>query len=455
MPEPWELDVAAAREALDREDLSAFDLLAACLRRIDELDSGVRAWEYVDPALAAGYARSAPAGPLQGIPVGIKDIFNTSDMPTTMGSPVWATFTPGNDARVVHYARLAGSVVIGKTVTAEFAVHAPGETRNPHDLDRSPGTSSSGSAAAVACGMVPWALGSQTAGSIIRPASYCGIYGFKPSYGVLPRTGMLKTTDTLDSIGFFTRSARDLRPLLDVLRVKGADYPLIHATLDRHQANGSKDKPRIGLVTDSLDVWASASEQAGRGLRDFAARIAGEVVVEEARAPVELNEVHQVHEKIYDRCIAYYFDKESREGTLVSPQIQKMVKRGREISTEEYAEMLGRQEELRTVYQRWAADYDAFLTLSTSGPAHALKAVDGPDSALIWTLCGAPTVGLPVLSHDPGLPLGAQLVGHRFADHELLDLVDGLDRAGHLPPVAPVTPEVTRPSDPPGLKAQF
>ncbi len=170
---------------------------------------------------------------LLGIPVGIKDIFNTIDMPTCMGSPLWKGFTPGNDARVVHNIKFQGGIIAGKTVTAEFAVHSPNETRNPRDVNYSPGTSSSGSAASVASGMIPLAIGTQTAGSIIRPASYCGIYGFKPSFGTLPRTGMLKTTDSLDCVGLFATNIDDCKLLFEVMRVKGLDYPYVHQYLEK------------------------------------------------------------------------------------------------------------------------------------------------------------------------------------------------------------------------------
>ena len=156
---------------------------------------------------------------LENIPFGVKDIFNTCDFPTQMGSDLWAGFQPGNDARVVDSVLKQGALLVGKTATAEFAVHSLGLTRNPHDLTRTPGTSSSGSAAAVSAGIIPFALATQTAGSIKRPSSYCGVWGFKPSFGLIPRTGVLKTTDTLDTIGFITSHALNLRPLLDVLRL--------------------------------------------------------------------------------------------------------------------------------------------------------------------------------------------------------------------------------------------
>src|SRR3990167_8157472 len=186
---------------------------------------------------------------LECIPVGVKDIYNTADFPTQMGSPLWKDFTPGNDARAVYHLKRQGANIVGKTVTAEFAVHALDKTLNPYDATRTPGTSSSGSAVAVSMGMVPAATGTQTAGSIVRPASFCGVYGCKPSFGTIPRTGMLKTTDSLDQIGFFTVHAEDLRRLFDSMRVKGENYPISNAALaDESRQKSKGDKWRVGFA---------------------------------------------------------------------------------------------------------------------------------------------------------------------------------------------------------------
>lgn len=440
IPEAWRLGVVELRSAIEAGDLTPVEAVGASLERIAACEDAVGAWEYLDGDLALADAAASRPGPLHGVPTGVKDIFNTRDMPTTMGSPAWATFMPGNDARVVHYARQAGSVVVGKTVTAEFAVHTPGKTRNPHDLTRSPGTSSSGSAAAVACGMVPWALGSQTAGSIVRPASYVGVYGFKPSYGSIARIGMLKTTDTLDQVGFFTRSVRDLAPVFDTLRVHGADYPLVHASLDRHKPV-TFTRPRIGILTDALgDTWDVATPDARAALENLARSLekaGAEVVPAEPRG---LSEAHEIHETIYDRCIAYYFDQEARDGTLVSDVIRSMWQRGQSISLESYRAALVRQAELRRELTAYATGFDALVTLSTAGPAPAFGGADVKDSALIWTLAGLPVVSVPAFRTENGLPFGAQFVTARFRDHVLLDLLQWLGGRDALRDVDPVTP---------------
>src|SRR6266852_804004 len=194
--------------------VSSEQLVEACLARIREVDGRIEAWAFLDPEYALEQARAAdewrrsgrPLGALHGVPVGLKDIIDTADMPTENGSVLHAGRTPSRDASVVSLLRVAGAVILGKTVTTEFATRTPGKTRDPHDPAHTPGGSSSGSAAAVAAGMVPLALGSQTTGSTIRPASYCGVYGFKPTHGLIPRPGMFRLSRTLDHVGLFARS---------------------------------------------------------------------------------------------------------------------------------------------------------------------------------------------------------------------------------------------------------
>src|SRR5919197_11082 len=205
--------------------ISSQELVDACLKRVREVDSQVQAWAFLDPDHALAQARAAdefrlsgrPIGALHGVPVGIKDIIDTADMPTENGSVLHAGRTPSRDATVVSMLRAAGAVIMGKTVTTEFATRTPGKTRNPHDPAHTPGGSSSGSAAAVAAGMVPLALGSQTTGSTIRPASYCGVYGFKPTHGLIPRTGMFQLSRTLDHVGLFARAIEDIALLAGTL----------------------------------------------------------------------------------------------------------------------------------------------------------------------------------------------------------------------------------------------
>lgn len=425
------LSASEAARRIKAGRLSALELVEACLAQTDRLEPVVRAWAYlaaesareracsIDQAIEQGQG----VGSLAGIPVGVKDIFNTVDMPTEMGSPIWAGFTPGNDARVVSYLKWADGVIFGKTVTAEFAVHTPGPTVNPHQPEHAPGTSSSGSAAAVAAYMVPLALGSQTAGSTIRPASYCGIYGFKPSFGLLPRTGSLKTTDSLDTVGFFARTVDDLELMFEVLRVHGADYPISHALLGDTGRQKALDRPwRVALVKGPK--WQDAEDYAKKAIVQYASTLArhAKVIVDEPDLPALLDEAHDVHALIYNKALSYYFKEEFKKGALVSPILKAMIVHGQQIALEQYRAALNRQSEIAQALDRWFQDHcDIILTLSTGGAAlKGLDAPDRPDSCLIWTLCGAPVINLPVFVGPSSLPFGAQIVARRYNDFDLL-----------------------------------
>jgi Asp-tRNA(Asn)/Glu-tRNA(Gln) amidotransferase A subunit family amidase len=278
----------------------------------------------------------------------VKDIFNTEDMPTCMGSPIWEGFTPGNDARVIFYLRQADAVIPGKTVTAEFAVHTSGKTVNPHDSRYSPGTSSSGSAAAVASFMVPLAIGTQTAGSIMRPASYCGVHGFKPSFGLIPRTGMLKTTDSLDTVGMFARTPQDLELLFDAIRVHGEDFPMVRKFLEdpARQTKGSRPW-KIALATSSIWVWPHAEKYAQQALLGFASRLSeNHVIVEEVKLPEDFNTAHEIHGTIYDKTLSYYFKEEFKKRTLISEVMYEIVNRGNRVTVRNWFELALKEVEL-------------------------------------------------------------------------------------------------------------
>lgn len=446
-PSAHELTATQARQRIQEGRLTARALTQACLDRIERVDPFIKAWVYLDPkqalrqaeALDAALSRGEDPGPLAGIPVAIKDTFNTADMPTQMGSPLWAGFTPGNDARVVAAIRQAGGILLGKTVTAEFAVHTPGPTVNPHHPEHSPGTSSSGSAAAVAAQMAPLGLGSQTAGSAIRPASYCGIYGFKPSYGLIPRTGMLKTTDTLDTVALFARCPEDLELFLEEARVKGRDYPLVERHLHRLTRRRSDNEPwRVALVKGPQ--WSHAQTYAQQALMQLASELADQqgIHLEAKEPPAELEEAHAVHETIYDKALSYYFKQEFQKKQWISPTLQAMVQHGQTISLQAYRQALQRQAELAQSLDRWFEEgVDLVVTLSTSGEApKGRETPDLPDNCLIWTLCGVPAVNLPLFSGPTGLPFGAQIVARRYHDFQLLEFARLLWRKACVrPPV--------------------
>lgn len=452
-PNEWNAGEAVRRMAA--REISAVELVDACLAQIDRFEPILQAWAWVAPETARGAAArldeagrtgGSIAGLLRGVPIGIKDIFNTADMPTAMGSPIWERFLPGNDARVVTELRLAGGIVLGKTVTAEFAVHTPGRTRNPHNPDHMPGTSSSGSAAAVAARMVPVALGTQTAGSVVRPASYCGVYGYKPSFGLVPRTGSLKTTDSLDTVGWFGRTVDDVALLFDVLRVRGRDYPVAEAAQADRAARRSPGAPwRIALVRGPR--WDDAEEYAREALVGFASRLARVpgMVVEDVALPAGFDEAHEVHAAIYDKALSYYFRGESTREQLVSPIMKALIAHGQSIDGERYRAALARQDELARAIDFWFRDrYDILMTLSTGGEApRGLESTDRPDTCLIWTMCGLPVLSIPAFSGPLGLPFGVQVAARRYGDRQLLDFASALVDEGVAPAEAPRPPLVS------------
>ena len=417
----------------------------ACITAVERHDSQVQAWVTFEPArlreaaaaTTARLTRGEPVRALEGVPVGVKDIFNSADFPTQMGSPLWAGFTPGNDARAVFHARRAGALIPGKTVTAEFAVHTLGKTLNPWAAERTPGTSSSGSAVAVAMGMVPVALGTQTAGSIVRPASFTGVWGMKPSFGLIPRTGMLKTTDSLDTVGFFVGHAADLGTVLDALRVHGRDYPVSHAAFtDSARQAAPVGRPwRLALLRPQVSSHAPAyARQALEGWCWLARRTLGErVEIIEPELPYELAECHRVHATIYNRALAYYFRAEHGRAELVSPVMNALIEAGLRITPAEYEAALERQVELARVAERFMRGFEIGVTLSTAGEAPLRQVEEAPDSALMWTLAQLPAISAPVFRSPRGLPFGLQLVARRYNDPLLLKFVDEAVQAGLLP----------------------
>lgn len=416
--------------------------------RVKQQNDTLKAWEYVreDQWLAnldEALHTTSDYNVLRGVPVGVKDIFNTADMPTAMGSPLWSDFTPGNDARVVHNIKFNGGVIAGKTVTAEFAVHTPNETRNPWNTDYSPGTSSSGSAAAVAAGMIPLSIGTQTAGSIIRPASYCGVFGFKPSFGTIPRTGMLKTTDTLDSVGLFATNAADCRLLFDVMRVKGLDYPYVHNRLenpDFQQPTGARWK--IGIVTDQHPVFSGYSDYAVNAFQQFVAQLRAEKdleIVHPSFGPLFIK-AHDFQPVIYHKSLSYYFKKEFENKTLMSPVMNEIIAEGNRIEPQAYQAALQKQQQISAEMNTLLNDVDILITLSTAGHAPAFGvAIDPADTSLIWTMCGLPVINLPLFQHE-GLPFGVQVLSKKYGDYKLFDFVQLLTDRGLAPAFAALSP---------------
>ena len=415
MSPAYELSAAEAARRIARGQLTSEALVAACLDRIAAREPAVLAWAFLDPELALGQARTLdrePArGPLHGVPVGIKDIFDTADMPTEYGSPIHRGYRPKWDAACVALLRRAGCVILGKTVTTEFAHVHPGKTRNPHNPAHTPGGSSSGSAAGVADHMVPLALGTQTGGSIIRPGAFCGTVACKPSFNSINRAGLKFAAESLDTIGVFARSAEDAALGLHVL--SGRDVP------DFKQAPGRK--PRVGLCRtprwrDADAATHAAIERAAAQLAKAGARVA------EFELPEGCAELFEEHGKIMNyesaRALAWeYLNHPDQISATLRPRIEQ----GWKITREAYdaARLLARDCRRRLAARM--TDFDFLVTPSAPGEAPGTLETTG-DSVFnrVWTLLGVPCVTLPCASGPHGLPLGAQLVGPFDGDSTLL-----------------------------------
>ncbi len=433
------LGASEAAEAIRSGRITSEEVVGACLERIRELEGKVGAWAYLDPAHALSQARARdaarkerqPLGPLHGVPVGVKDILDTKDMPTENGTVLHAGRQPTRDATVVRLLREAGAVILGKTVTTELAVYFPGKTRNPHDPERTPGGSSSGSAAAVAACMVPLAIGTQTNGSVIRPAAYCGVYGYKPTHGLISRHGILAQSRPLDQVGVFARSVGDAALLAGELVVSDESdpdtEPRSRAPLAEAAAEDPPVPPRLAFV--KTPMWDQAEPETHRAFGELVEHLgpaAGEVEL-----PPVFQKAVDWHRTIHEADLARSFEREYARGRdKLSPGLREMIERGQQTRAVDYNRALGQIAVVNQELDGLFEEYDAVLTPATAGEApRGLESTGSPIFCTIWTFCGMPAVTLPILQGPHGMPLGAQLVGRRGDDARLLRTARWLDRS--------------------------
>ena len=427
-PDTTVLTAKEAAAEIARGALSAEEYTGACLERIAAVEPDVQAFAHFDREHALAQARALDRhkaeggriGPLHGVPVGIKDIFDTTDYPTECGSPVLAGRRPEADAAAVRKLRDAGAVIIGKLVTTEFAYYSSGKTRNPHDLTRTPGGSSSGSAAAVAAGMVPLAIGSQTNGSVIRPASFCGVFAVKPSHGLISRAGALLLSRNLDHVGAFARSPEDLGLILDVL--VGQDpadpdsLPYAEPGFRRAAAEEPPLPPSFALVRTPM--W----DKADAGTRSGLEELAKEVGAQEIEMPDDFRNAWDGHRAIMAVDMAHNLGHLVDKGGELSPALRALVAEGREVTAVQYLAAVrdARRyaERLSYIFEQSA---DAIITPSAAGVApKGYGSTGDPTFCTLWTLLGYPAVNLPLLADPAGLPIGVQLVGAPRRDERLL-----------------------------------
>jgi len=414
------LSLIEAAEGIRNRRFTSEAYTQALLARIASLDEAIQAWAWLKPAealkaarLADDYlnSRGAP-GSLQGIPLGVKDIYPTAGVPTQMGSPAFAGHVPTRSARVIELLEAQGGFVLGKTVTTECAFLFPGKTRNPWNPLHTPGGSSSGSAAAVAAGFVPAALGTQTNGSVIRPAAYCGVVGFKPTQGVIPIEGALTFSHTLDQPGIFTRSVEDAAFLAASLADAGAQPP----------ERCTRSTPPV-LAAVKTPVWEQAEEHAREQFRESIEKLrAGGAQVEECELPESFGLAHRAIRTIMAAESALNLGELVRDkAPLLSATLKDFVAEGASVSAVTYLDALKLRLALQDELERFLARFDAIITPPATGEAPAtLEQTGNPTFCSIWSLCGVPAVTIPVGSGPQGLPLGLQLVGRKGKDGELL-----------------------------------
>lgn len=415
------LGAGALAEGIRNGAFSAEAVVRSCLERIAQVDGTVQAWAFLDPELALQQAcaadrhqaSGAPLGTLHGVPVGIKDIIDTADMPTENGTVLHAGRRPAKDAAVVARLRAAGAIIMGKTVTTELATYSPGKTRNPHNPEHTPGGSSSGSAAAVAAHMVPLAVGTQTNGSVIRPAAFCGVVGFKPTYGLINREGVLRQSPALDQIGVFARSPDDAALLAENL----CDAVALPRWLEGAGAAQLR-LPRIAFVKTS--IWNRTAFDAREALAGLAARLSGTLI--EVEMPEAAVGTWDWQRTVMEAEIAANYDAEWQQGRdRLSESLRSQIERGRAINAVDYRHALERIASVNVAFEPLYAACDVIMTPAVPGAApRGLDSTGDPAFCTLWTFCGMPALTLPLLRSSNGLPLGVQLVAPRYGDAQLL-----------------------------------
>ena len=432
MSDDTSFEISNARqwaELIKSGDTTSAVLVEQCIESIESSDHDIHAWVDFDKDLALQQSvklddirkKGQPVGALHGIPVGVKDIYDTADFPTCYGSEIHTGRQPDQDCAVVEKLKEAGAVTMGKAVTTEFAFVHPSVTRNPHNLQYSPGGSSSGSAAAVAAGHVPLAIGSQTNGSVIRPASFCGVYGFKPSRGIISRRGVLETSNSLDQVGLFARDVGDIAFLADVLSGYDAEDNACYiepkpAMFQGYQSDVPAEPAIAWLDMPYADRYA---EDASEGFEELLEVLGTRV--ERLPVPQTFAALIPCHKIIYEyeivRCLQNEIDNHWDQ---LSDTIKLTITDAKSHTDELYQEALEIKSAAEDWFQEFFNDYDAILTPSALSEAPLMGSTGDPVCCTVWTLCGLPCINLPLLHGNNELPIGVQLVGAFRQDDRLL-----------------------------------
>lgn len=424
-----DLSAIELRDKLATGEVRAIELTEACLQRIEETDADIEAWAYLDPdhvrkqadLLDQSRKSGRPIGPLHGLPIAVKDIIDVEGMPTENGSPIFAGNYPRQDAGLIARLRQAGAILAGKAVTTELAVFHPGKTKNPLDKTRTPGGSSSGSAAAVAARQVPLGIGTQTNGSVIRPASFCGIVGYKPTYGMIPRTGVISQSPFLDTIGVFANSVEDaaLFGEIAIFIDQGDPANLISATPRLTNAAASQPPltPTLGLVKTAR--WNDADDATQKAFGELSEALGGNC--DEVELPSVFDNVWDWHQDIQFADIAKNYGVHYQKSkNLLSDRLIEIIEIGQKVLATDYETAKDWREILNRGLDEVFERYDAILTPAAIGEAPVGTATGDPVFSTMWTLLGMPCISLPLFDGPNGMPIGVQLAGPRRDDARLI-----------------------------------
>ena len=416
-------------QSLKKGEFTCLELVKSYIDQINKYENKIEAWEFFDEKLILNQAKKLDEdhqlgkvhGDLHGVPVGIKDIFDTGDMPTTDGTEAHKENLSWNDCTVVSKLKQAGAIIMGKTVTSELAYFSPGKTKNPHDPTRTPGGSSSGSAAAVASHMVPLAVGSQTNGSIIRPASFCGVVGYKPTKGLISRHLVLQVSRALDQIGVFSNTLEDAALISEQLFGYDKQDPDTSLNPKPKLLVASKQKPPMEplFAYIKLPFMNELDDNAKEVFDELKDTLKGRV--DEMELPDGFKEIPNWHKIIMESDMARSFSEEYKKSKdKLSDTIIETIERGKKYTAVQYNDALSKIDAANSYFNQFFYDYDAILTPSAVGEApKGLKSTGNPIFCTIWTFCGMPCITLPLLQGKNGLPIGVQLVSSLFDDERL------------------------------------
>jgi len=438
MSDIFSLSASELAAQLREGEISSVEVCSQYIERIGKFEKDVKAWSHFNKKLLLEKAAEAdehrisgkPLGVLHGLPVAVKDIIGTLDMPTECGTTIRKKMNTSQDSEVVNLLKVAGAIIMGKTETTELAYFHPGKTTNPHDYKRTPGGSSSGSAAAVAAYMAPLSIGSQTNGSTIRPASYCGVVGYKPSYGLISRYGILKQSDKLDQVGLFGKSVEDVALLARVLIKKDLfDPSTIH-----YSAEDMMDVCRKGPLFDPKFIfyktknWKNIDKESQKSFEIFIKTFKKNIEVFDT--PSYFDDIRKYHKIIHETDMAnnfqLYYKKYKKK---LSKEMVSAIERGLKNSATEYAEAIDFMKRSYDSYKEVFEDYHGVLTPASSGVApKGLGNTGSPEFSTVWTYLGLPSISLPLLTGKNDLPLGIQFIGDKHDDLRFLGVASWIEK---------------------------